>query len=482
MAYIRGNKQDYDNWALSGNNGWDYETVLKYFIKSEDLKNFEGANLGYHGVGGPLTVDRLNFETPLADAFVKAGNELGYTTVDLAGEHGTGFSKLLSTYRDGKRCSTAKAFLVPNRNRTNLHISLKSHVTKVHIDAASKTATGVEFVKDGKYYSISATKEVILSAGAIGSPQILMLSGVGPAAELEKHNIPLIQDLEVGKNLQDHVGVGLSFAINQTVIVPSNTEINDVLDYGAKNESYLTSSMLEASGYMKTKYADPGLDVPDMQYFLISTRVFSDINVKKDVYQKVFAPIVNSTIFTIFLALLRPKSSGEITLNSNNPFDKPLIDPKYYSNAEDIKVMGQGIRLGVQLGESNAFAKFGTQFTAYNFPNCENLQLHSDKFYECYAREMSLSNYHPVGTCKMGPASDKTAVVDNELRVHGINKLRVIDGSIMPSIVGGNTNAPIIMIGERGADLIKNNHRNYYQKKSFLNGINLSKRLSKLIL
>lgn len=342
---------------------------------------------------------------------------------------------------------------------------MHSHVTRVLIDPSTKVAFGVEFVRDGKLHRVRATKEVILSAGSVNSPQILMLSGVGPKSELEQHQIPLIQDLKVGQNLQDHIGLGgLTFMVNQEVSILLNRiyAVGPVMQYAVLGDGPLTiMGGVEGLAFVNTKYQNASDDYPDIEFHFVSGSTNSDggAQLKKAhgltdaFYNRVFGPINNKDVWSVIPMLLRPRSKGYIKLRSKKPFDYPLIYPNYFQDDFDMKTLVEGVKIGVALSKTPAFKKYGSQMR--KFPDCDHLPEASDAYYECMIRLYSVTIYHPVGTCKMGPYWDQDAVVDPQLRVYGIKGLRVIDGSIMPNLVSANTNAPIIMIGEKGSDMIK---------------------------
>jgi len=467
MLYVRGNRYDYDHWESLGNSGWGYKQVLYYFKKSEDNRNPYLQKSPYHATNGYLTVQESPWKTPLVVAFIQAGIEMGYENRDINGERQTGFMISQGTIRRGNRCSTAKAFLRPVRLRRNIHTAINSHVTKIIIDPLTMRAIGVEFVRDGRKQMVRARKEVILSAGAINSPQILMLSGIGPKEHLRHIGIPVIKDLRVGDNLQDHVGMGgLTFLIDKPVaIVQDRFQAAPMtMHYVVNGRGPMTTlGGLEGYAFVNTKYANYSIDYPDLQFHMAPASINSDagVQVRKifgltdEVYNTVYRPIINKDAWTLIPVLLRPKSRGTIRLKNSNPFHSPLINANYFSDPMDIAVLVEGVKIAIKISEAKVFKQFGSKIHRIKLPGCKHFKFGSDAYWECHIRHISETIYHPVGTAKMGPPTDPTAVVDPRLRVYGITGLRVIDASIMPTICSGNTNAPVIMIGEKGADLIK---------------------------
>ncbi|XP_049879222.1 glucose dehydrogenase [FAD, quinone] [Pectinophora gossypiella] len=468
MLYIRGNKRDFDQWESFGNPGWGYDDVLPYFKKSMDQRNPYLAKNKYHATGGYLTVQDAPYNTPIGAAFIQAGEEMGYDILDVNGEKQTGYGWYQFTMRRGTRCSVAKAFLRPVRLRQNLHVSLFSHATKVLIDKDGKRAYGVEFLRGGEKNVVYAKREVILSAGAIASPQLLMLSGVGPAKHLKEVGIDVIHDSPgVGRNLQDHIAIGgLVFRVDYPVSLVMNrlVNINSALRYAVSEDGPLTSSIgLEVVAFINTKYANASDDWPDIEFMMTSASTPSDggTQVKRahgltdEFYNEVFSEISNTDVFGIFPMMLRPKSRGFVKLRSKNPLDYPIMVHNYLTHPDDVGVLREGVKAAVAVAETKAMKRFGARYHDKPLPNCKHLPLYTDDYWDCLIRQYTMTIYHVSCTAKMGPTSDPMAVLDPRLRVYGIEGLRVIDASIMPTITNGNINAPVIMIAEKGADMIK---------------------------
>ncbi|KAI4501931.1 hypothetical protein M0802_002613 [Mischocyttarus mexicanus] len=461
MLYIRGNRRDYDQWESFGNPGWGYEDVLPYFKKSEDQRNpYLAKNTKYHSTDAP-------YNTPLGPAFLQAAEEMGYDIVDVNANQQTGFAFFQYTMRRGTRCSAAKAFIRPIQLRQNFHLSLWSHVTRVLIDPSTKKAYGVEFIRNGRIETVFAKKEVILSAGAINTPQLLMLSGIGPRNHLESLSIPVIQDSPgVGQNLQDHIAIGgLIFLIDYEIslVFSRLINVNSALRYAVTEDGPLTSSIgLEVVGFISTKYTNQTDDWPDIEFMITSTSVNSGGSqvpyahgITKEFYDEVFGEIINRDGYGIFPMMLRPKSRGYIKLKSKDPLDYPLMYHNYLTHPDDVNVMREGVKAAIAYGETSSLKRLGSRFYSKPLPNCKHIPMFTDEYWECAIRQYTMTIYHMSCTAKMGPRSDPMAVVDPSLRVYGVEGLRVIDASIMPTITNGNINAPVMMIAEKGSDLIK---------------------------
>ena len=468
MLYVRGNKIDYDKWANEGNTGWSFDDVLPYFLKSEGNRNpYSVANSPkYHSAEGELTVQNIPYRTPLVNAFLQGGIEMGYEYRDINTDKQTGFMEAQATIRRGSRCSTNKAFLRPVRNRPNLHVAMHAYVHKVLIDSNNK-AYGVRFQRGSKVLEVRATAEVIMSAGAYNSPQLLMLSGIGPKDHLTTMGIDVVADLPVGDNLQDHMTMGgMVFQIDKPYSFIDSRYFNvpAFINYTLQGSGPFTSlGACEGISFLNTKYANKSIDYPDMEFHFIAGSPISDggnnirynDGVINETWNAYYEPIVNTDTWQVIPVLLRPESKGTVRLKSTNPTDPPLIDPKYLIEEQDVNVLIEGIKLGLALGKTTPFQELGSKFYDKQFPGCEAFTMATDEYWACFVRHYSLPMRHPVGTCRMGPTKDGKSVVDPKLRVFGVDNLRVVDASIMPNIVSGNTNAPVIMIAEKASDMIK---------------------------
>ncbi|XP_075728660.1 L-sorbose 1-dehydrogenase isoform X2 [Rhipicephalus microplus] len=424
---------------------------------------------GYHGRGGYLTVSTPPYVSPLAHAFVEAGETLGYPNIDLNGPTQTGFAIPQSTLRRGARCSTAKAFLEPGRGRPNLHILVRAQVTKVLFDE-NRRARSVLFRYRRLQRAVRARQEIILSAGSIGSAQLLMLSGVGPRLHLESLGIPVISDIPVGENLQDHIGgAGISFMINDSVsVVRKRFNPKTAFDYFIKGQGPLTvPGGVEGIGFIRTKYNAQHTDWPDVEVHFVSSTPAADggstirrvMGMTDELFDRVYRPYLNMDGFTMYPVLLRPKSRGWIRLRSTNPDDYPLINPRYLTHIEDVLVLVEGMKQLIALAYSEPFRKYDAHIFELDFPGCELYAQYSDEHLACIARTYTATIYHPSGTCRMGRPELPTTVVDPQLRVKGVQGLRVVDASIFPEIPSGNTNAPVIMVAEKASDMIRRTRR-----------------------
>ncbi|XP_065093139.1 glucose dehydrogenase [FAD, quinone]-like isoform X1 [Ochlerotatus camptorhynchus] len=472
MVYIRGNRRDYDQWEQMGNVGWGWSNVLEYFKKSEDNVSplIADSNGGrFHGKGGYLTVTSFNTDNPLVDQMIKGANEIGFPeVVDMNAETHIGFNRLQGTIVNGTRCSPAKAFLSSVKDRPNLHIIKHAHVTQVLFNP-DKSVSGVKFLLNEKdELQVNVRKEVVLSGGAVNTPQLMQLSGIGREKDLRKLNITTISNLSVGKNLQDHNVVPIYYKVHASTTPELDMKIelvDHLLEFLTKRTGPLSNHGLSGlTGFVNTVNAtDP---FPDIQYHYFMGRklsgrtkqIISLIGYEESVVNSLVDAEEQADLIGIYVVLLNPKSWGKLKLRSTNPLDKPYIDAGYLYHMDDIKSMIGGIRIQQKIMGSSALTSAEPELVKVDLPGCANTAYDTDQYWECYIRHMATTLYHPAGTAKMGPDSDRDAVVDPRLRVRGVQGLRVADTSIMPAIISGNTNAPAMMIGEKVADMIKEDH------------------------
>nr|WP_319383257.1 choline dehydrogenase [uncultured Roseibium sp.] len=439
LLYVRGQKEDYDRWRQMGNEGWSWDDVLPLFKRSEDQER--GAD-EFHGTGGPLSVSNMRIQRPICDAWVAAAQTAGYPfnpDYNGATQEGVGYFQL--TTKNGRRCSSAVAFLKPARARENLQIITHALVSRINLDG--RKVTGITYRdRSGAEQTITVRREVILSGGAINSPQVLMLSGIGDPEQLRQNGIEPVHELSgVGQGLQDHLQARLVFKCNEPTL---NDEVRSLfnqariaLKYALFRAGPMTMAASLATGFLKTR---PELETPDIQFHV---QPWSADSPGEGVHP--------FSAFTMSVCQLRPESRGEIRLSGPDPRSYPKIIPKYLSTETDCRTIVDGVKIARRIARHAPL----TSKIAEEFRPTATLDMEDYDGTLDWARQNSVSIYHPTGTCKMG--TDAGAVVDPQLKVHGIDGLRVADCSIMPEIVSGNTNAPAIMIGEKASDLIRAN-------------------------
>ncbi len=436
MIYLRGQREDYDGWAAAGNPGWAWDDVLPYFKRAEH--NERGAD-EWHGAGGPLNVMDLRSPNRFAALFVEAARQAGHPlNPDFNGPRQDGVGAYQVTHRDGERFSAAKAYLAPHRGRPNLEVMTDARATRIVLEG--RRAVGVEVQQGGERRTLRARREVIVCAGALQSPQLLMLSGIGPGEHLRAQGLGVVHDLPgVGRHLHDHPDVVL------VVDAPRLTELfgvspaglwnvlKGIREWRAQRSGMLTTNFAEAGGFLRSRPDEP---TPDLQlHFVVGKLV--------DHGRKV----VLGHGYSCHVCVLRPRSRGRVALASADPLAAPLVDPAFFAERDDLDRLMAGVRLTREILRQPALAALGGRETK------TSAGAQDDAGIEAFVRSRADTIYHPVGTCRMGPGP--LDVVDAQLRVHGIDALRVVDASIMPAIVSGNTNAPVIMIAEKASDMIR---------------------------
>lgn len=432
MMYVRGNPADYDRWQAAGAEGWGFEDVLPYYLKLEGDRQHQS---DLRGGDGPVTISAQVEPSPLTRAFLAANAELGVPInpdYNGATQDGAGLTQVKQV--DGRRWSAVDAYLRPAMQRPNLTVVTHTQVTRVTIDGGR--ARGVEAAQRGQPITCRAEREVLLCGGAINSPQLLMLSGVGPADHLREHGVAVVADVPgVGQNLQDHAVSGVAYAINQPISLIRGENPLQLIPYLLRRRGPLTSNVGEAISFIRVR---PDTPLPDIELIFAPTFF---------VYHGFRSPKGHG--YTIGAILLRPKSRGQIRLASADPLSAPRIQPRYFSDPVDLALLREGVRFARRVAQADAFASYRVREV---LPGPDVV---SDDAVDGYVLEEFQSLYHPVGTCAIGSVDNPNSVVDPALRVRGVDGLRVVDASVMPTIIGGHTVAPTLMIAEKAVDLVR---------------------------
>ncbi|XP_044738906.1 glucose dehydrogenase [FAD, quinone]-like [Chrysoperla carnea] len=445
MMYTRGNIEDYNRWArMSGDYNWSWKNIQPYFKKLENYR-IPYSDPNYFGVDGPVHIEIPPYHSSLSRAALLAANQAGLPIHNINGPVEYGISPVQSSLKKGKRVSANTAYITPIKTRRNLHIKMNSFVTKILIDVKAKPlpkAFGVTFLNENGLNTVFAKKEVILCAGAINSPKLLMLSGIGPLHELKHHHIPVINDLPVGKNLFDHVGTAsLQFRTNKRAYSPP-----------------FIPPHYEIWGYSHP--LNKTVAIEQLFYFRNMNQKQSQIfNMRQSVYDKVFKEHTLKPGFMIQTILEQPKSRGQLRLRNANPFSSPRIDLNYFSEPEDLDLLVSGVKEAIRIAGKPALKIYEPRIVETKVPHCNKFSFGTDEYWRCAIRALPFTLAHFGGTCKMGRIEDSSTVVNTRLKVHGIKNLRVIDISVFPSPVSAHYGAVAMMIGEKGADIIKQDWR-----------------------
>lgn len=462
---MRGNRDDYDRWAQMGNYGWGYDDLWPLFQLIENATTVENRDVMTRGIEGPLIISTPNYRTKIVDNFLEASIAGGLPLVDYNGASQMGVNYAQASIKDGKRHSAVNAYLDPIKDRLNLHVMINSLVSKVIIDPVTSTAQGVQFTHQDRQYQIFSKKEVILSAGPVMSPQLLMLSGIGPKEDLTKFNIPVLKDLPVGRKYLDHTSSsGYFFMINttgQNLNLETMTEEDARLIVGLGTGRLTIPATVEALSFINNGVRNVSSDNPEVELLFSPSKNevgFDDFTgLRRDLYDALYKPIEDPSIevFSIAILDLYPEAKGTIKLRGSSINNQPIIEYPFFNNPRDIQSILRAIKYIVALADTPAMQRIGARLYSVPIPDCASLVFGSDKYWECHIRHFSVNVCHAAATSKMGPKDDPEAVVDPELRVYGISKLRVADSSIAPTQVAGHTQAVAYVVGEKMAMLLK---------------------------
>lgn len=478
MIYLRGNRRDYNTWEELGNPGWGWKDVLEYFKKSEDNKYdylFELHGDKYHAKGGPLKVDKYwSMDENMKYVIIDALQEKGHQEIwDLNGDDHIGWATVQGTLDKGERASSARAFLSSIKDRPNLHVIKYAHVTNLVFKSGTNEVEGVEFLLNDKKFKAKAKKETVVSAGTVNTPQLLMLSGIGPKEHLNALNIPVKADLHVGHNLQDHVIVPyfVSFYRENKKPIQPDEGLNALYSYYMHRLGPIAGiGTTDYVGFINTKNSSdlfPDVQIHNFYFRMGSDHLhyfLKDASFNEEITQSIEEAFKEGNVLVYYVTLLKQEVPGKIELRSTNPKDPPKIFTGYLEDDEEVKTAIRAIRMLQDMKDTPTYKTAEGKEMRIKLSTCDKLEFDSDLYWECYIRHLSTTLYHPVGTAKMGPDSDAEAVLSPSLQVRNVKNLRVADASIMPNIVSANTNAATIMIGEKASDLIKSTWADYVEE------------------
>lgn len=444
MMYTRGSPSIYDEWESNGNPGWNFTTALQYFKKSENnMQPLSQIEPEFHGFNGPMTVNSFPYIPPFASSLLSAVREMGYEVRDVNGKNQTGFTVASMMLTDSVRASPNRMYLRPAIRRKNLRVFIESYVVKVDFDVHGNKAIGIRFLdKWGILRKVKARKEVILTGGVVGTPQLLLLSGVGPKDDLQQLQIPVVKNLAVGRNLHFHFGVSAVVKFKNIPTSFTNEALHEYVNKGTG--PFASTGLTQISAFLESSYTKKNL--PDVQLFIDE---FSDVCSQ---YERDH----NYTSLAFRSIYLLTKCRGTIKLQSVDPTVKPLIDPNYLCNEDEVNALVETIRMLQKFVNASALRDKLIEFDTGDNEMCRSLRKDSDVYWKCLIHQYTLGENHHAGTVKMGASDDPTSVVDPQFRIHGIPNLRVVDASIMPTPINCNTIAPVIMFAEKASDSIKN--------------------------
>uniref|UniRef100_A0A182QMK0 Glucose-methanol-choline oxidoreductase N-terminal domain-containing protein n=1 Tax=Anopheles farauti TaxID=69004 RepID=A0A182QMK0_9DIPT len=477
IIYTRGNRRDFDNWARAGMEGWSWEEVLPYYRKIEraNIKDFDGN--GAHGKEGRVSVEDCPFRSEVAKAFVASASQSGYPYLDYNAGDNLGVSFLQAHSKRGHRVTAGTAYLKDVRHRPNLHISTRSWATQILFSEDNSEAVGVRFTKNKRYHTVRARRELILSAGAFETPKLLMNSGIGPAEHLRQHGIRVVRDLPVGRQVYEHGGAfGPVFIVRNGSRAEQNLlsleqllTVDEMLKF-RNGTGPLTSNSIESLLYVKSPVAsdpDPGLpDVEVMQSFLsmsfdssIATRIA--YRLPDELVRQYYDPLMSVRNFMFLPMIMKTHTVGRVELKSRNPFHHPIFNYQYFEDERDVEALVYAIKEVLRIVQAAPMQRLGIELYNRPVPGCEHEQFNSDDYWRCHVRTLTTTFQHQVATCRMGAPGDPSAVVDPRLRVRGVGRLRVADAGIIPEPPTAHTCAMSYLIGEKAADMIREDNRGY---------------------